>query len=698
MTKKILIDAVFPRETRVIKIDANNNIEDIEYETANKNQIKGNVYLAKVIRVEPSLQAAFIEYGSGKSGFLPFSEISTAYYNIPAAANNVDSSKIEIPEISAEELVEDHLAQEEEQEIDSFDDDTEVQNSESEPLYKKYKIQDVIQRGQVFLVQAQKEERGNKGASFTTYLSLAGKYCVLMPNKPKNNGISRRISSSDERKRLKNIIDKITNTNESLPHSIILRTAAIGRSSYELKKDYDYLVNLWNKISESSAKAKAPAFIHMEEGIIQKTIRDLYDKEVSEILIQGRKALDQAAEFMKNILPTDVANIREYRSKTPIFARYGVEESLMNLYQPVVNLPSGGYIVINPTEALTAIDVNSGKSTNASGIEETAFKTNLEAAREIAKQSRLRDLAGLIVIDFIDMYDSSNRKAVEKTLRDALNPDKAKTQLGSISTFGLFEMSRQRLRASFLESNSTICSHCNGKGVVRAEESNAMLILRTLEDEIYKGSYSQVNIYAHITAILYLINHKRDEIKMIEDKYAIKINLHQENGRGMNSDAFSIEKIRKLDNKNNSDEEKPTAPMVDHSDLFNLPSEVGFDDSVEQQQSNLDTKTNNRFAKKKINKHKSKFNKNDDAPKAEEAPAPIAQQEEVVKSIDNEAQIEELYSESANVIVTETEPEINVDSEEQKKKRRITKKYNPRFRKKHKDTNSNDNEIKQLVV
>jgi ribonuclease E len=685
MTKKILIDAVFPREIRVIKIDSNNNIEEIEYETANKNQIKGNVYLAKVIRVEPSLQAAFIEYGSGKSGFLPFSEISPAYYNIPSE-ELIDTTEVVIEEVE-EHLV--SLESEEDQEIDSLEDEiSEIQNAESEPLYKKYKIQDVIQRGQVFLAQAQKEERGNKGASFTTYVSLAGKYCVLMPNKPKNNGISRRISSSDERKRLKTIIDKITNANDILKHSIILRTAATGRSSYELKKDYDYLINLWNKITESVASAKPPAFIHMEEGIIQKTIRDLYDKEVSEILIHGKKAFEQAAEFMKNILPTDMANIREYRAKTPIFARYGIEEHLMNLYQPVVNLPSGGYIVINPTEALTSIDVNSGKSTAERGIEETAFKTNIEAAKEIAKQARLRDIAGLIVIDFIDMYDSANRKAVEKSLRDALGPDKAKTQLGSISTFGLLEMSRQRLRASFLESNSVICNHCNGKGVVRAEESNAMLILRTLENEIYKGSYSQVNIYAHLAVILYLINHKRDEIKMIEDKYSIRINLYQENSRGMNSDAFSIEKVRKVETKTNPEEERVMTPMVDHSELFNIHSstsiEISDDADVKKNSSEVTPSQNNtKFNKKRINKSRPKFTKDDTtAPK-------ITENEEVTEIVTTIVAVDQQKEEV--ITNTETPEAANDIGNDYRKKRKISKRYNPRFRKKAKDGTENNN-------
>ena len=691
MTKRILIDAVFQKETRVVKLDSKNNIEDIEYETANKNQIKSNVYLAKVIRIEGSLQAAFIEYSDGKSGFLPFSEINPDYYNIPQSDKStpVATDKVDNVDHVGNDVTFTH-EEDNDHEIDKFEDTS----SHDEPLYKRYKIQEVIKKGQIFLVQAQKEERGNKGASFTTYISLAGKYCVLMPNKIKNNGISRRVSSVDERRRLKSIIDKIikSSSEESSAHSIILRTAATGRSSYELKKDYDYLISLWNNIRETVLSAKAPAFIHVEDGIIQKTIRDFYDKEVSEVLVQGRVAYEQALEFMKNILPTDVSNVKQYNAKTPIFTRYGIEDNLMKLYQPIVNLPSGGYIVINPTEALISIDVNSGKSTAEHGIEATALKTNLEAVKEIARQSRIRDLAGLIVIDFIDMYEGSNRKSVEKSLKDHFHSDKAKTQISSISMFGLLEMSRQRLRASFLESNTVICNHCNGKGVVRADESNAMLILRTLENEIYKGSYAIVNIYAHLTAILYLMNYKRVEIKLIEDKYSIKVNLYQENNIGMTSDSFSIEKIKAVDA---SLKPKDAVPAFDSTKLFQITHnspDIEVEDEVVQKKS----------SRRRINKNRPKPPKNlensnsDIAVEEAQKDIPQPQPSEESKVFEDSQIVDKSHSKN--------DDSVEVGSEDKKlaPKRRIARRNNNNRRPKSnvvvKPKNDNDSkEEKQLV-
>ena len=595
MSKRIIIDANFPNETRVALLNSSNNIDDIEYETASKILCKGNIYLAKITWIESSLQAAFINYGNEKSGFLPFSEIHPVYYNIPVSdqqfsLNNL--KEITPPNITSKDLEEkavdnSYISIIDNEEIDINDIeklvdekiqspfDLDAQDIEVEPVnsssdnasQKHYKIQEVIKKGQIVLVQVTKEERGNKGASFTTYISLAGKYCVLMPNKALQNGVSRKISNNDERKRLKHIIMELTTTTsqDKQSASLIVRTAGAGRTTLEIKRDYDYLVRLWNKIRETTLNSSAPCFVHEEDGIIQKTIRDLFDHNVKELIVQGATAYQSALKFMRDIMPTETNKVKEYKNKAPIFTKYNVENQLSKLYQPIVPLSSGGYIVINPTEALTAIDVNSGKATSERNIEETALKTNLEAAREIARQVKLRDLSGLIVIDFIDMYELRNRKIIERSIKEFFSRDKARIQTANLSSFGLLEMSRQRLRPSFLESNSTICSHCNGKGLVRADESNAMLILRTIEHEIFNDKVDVVNIYASGASVIYLLNNKRTEIAAIEQKYNIKLNFNFD--PNSTADSYSIEKIRLP--KNNQDTPEPAKPVLqDTSDIY----------------------------------------------------------------------------------------------------------------------------------
>lgn len=587
MSKKIIIDANFPNETRVALLGHSDNIEDIEYETSIKQQNKGNIYLAKITRVEPSLQAAFIEYGMDKSGFLPFSEIHPNYYNLPQTEKNfpvnefpeiishdiileegdeipltasydplMDSEEIDLKVI--EELVDNKFQSE--FNLEAADDVEIITNIKEENTpHKLHKIQEVIRKNQILLVQVTKEERGNKCASFTTYISLAGKYCVLMPNKSAQNGVSRKISNADERKRLKNIISKIIN-NENVKNisSVIVRTAGKGCTTLDLKKDYNYLVKLWNKIRKTTIKFPAPCFIHAEDSIIRKTIRDMCDHSVKEVIIQGKDAYVAATRFMQDILPSELVKLKEHKNKIPIFTKFQVEEQLSKLYQPVVTLPSGGYIVINPTEALISIDVNSGKSTSEKNIEETALKTNLEAAKEVARQVKLRDLSGLLVVDFIDMSELRNRKIIERSFKEFLSRDRARIQTSHISQFGLLEFSRQRLRSSFLEANSAICSHCNGKGIVRADESNAMLILRTVEDEICEENIDIVNIFANISSIIYLLNSKRREIKFIEEKYNIKLNFYSD--PNATSDNYSIEKIKLL--KKNNVNEAISKPMI----------------------------------------------------------------------------------------------------------------------------------------
>jgi ribonuclease E len=612
---RILIDAVYPDETRVVIYD-NNKIQAFDYETASKKQTKGNIYLARITRVEPSLQAAFVEYGENKHGFLPFSEIHPAYYSVAEEVteeNDVKelSSRIKAitpPEIIAEEelpvvktleedinqevIVQDYnhstedsipvydeYASPESANIDAnppIEDEDESENSDflvddqyefmprRENEYKQHKIQEVIKRNQVILVQVIKEERGNKGASLTSYLSLAGRYCVLMPNSSTQGGISKKISDHEDRKRLKSIIEELT-----LPEgaSVIVRTAGANRSKTDIKRDYDYLVRLWNSIREHTLNSKAPTFIHAEGDLIRRCIRDLYDSSVDEILIQGEKAFQTARDFMKMVIPSHAHKVKLYNGKVPLFCKHQIEEQLGSLYNPTVTLQSGGYIVINPTEALIAIDVNSGRSTSEKNVEETATKTNLEAAREIARQIRLRDLSGLIVVDFIDMSETRNRRTVERALRDAVYNDRAKIQLGYISNFGLLEMSRQRLRPSFLEANTVPCFHCSGKGTVRAAESTAIMMLRTIESEICRGDFEAIHIYATADTVVYILNHKRTDIATIEQRYNIKVLFHTD--IEANTDSFSIERVKR----------------TTHSSKASLTSLTPFEDYIAPEES-----------------------------------------------------------------------------------------------------------------
>ncbi len=594
MSKKIIVDANFPSETRVVLLDKNNNIENLEFSSTNKKQIKGNIYLAKITRIEPSLQAAFVDYGNEKGAFLPFSEIHPDYYQTLSTdkkINTLAGNELSSAEITSEDLAEksantkfhelidnddvdistiEKMIDEKLQSdfnIDAEDDEIEsISRDNEESQHRHYKIQEVLKKGQILLIQATKEERGNKGASMTTFISLAGKYCVLMPNKPSQNGISRKISNAEERKRLKKIINDLVSKTENKSFSVIARTAGAGHTTLEIKKDYDYLAKLWNKIRETTLQSQAPCFIHQEDGIILKTIRDMFDRNVKEIIVQGKQAYTSCIKFMNDILPHEVKSVKEYKSKTPIFTKFGIEDQLIKLYQPVVYLPSGGYIVINPTEALVSIDVNSGKSTSERNVEEMALKTNLEAAKEISRQARLRDLSGLLIIDFIDLNENKNKKILERSLWEYFSKDKARIQTSHISAFGLLEMSRQRLRPSFLEMNSNICSHCSGKGVVRADESNAMLILRTIENEIFNSSYDVVNVFGIASSVIYLLNNKRAEISFVENKYNIKLNFCID--KDATSDSYSIEKV-KLSDKYKALDLDDAPVLQDTSEIYN---------------------------------------------------------------------------------------------------------------------------------
>ncbi|MEQ9487705.1 MAG: Rne/Rng family ribonuclease [Alphaproteobacteria bacterium] len=518
MTKKMLIDAAHPEETRVAIVDGH-RLEEFDYETTTKQQLKGNIYLAKVTRVEPSLQAAFVEYGGNRHGFLAFSEIHPDYYRIPVADredlvedNNGDDDDGADNSSSVEELGGDEGMEEAVQEA-----------ARRRPRLKRhYKIQEVVKRRQVLLVQVIKEERGTKGAALTTYLSMAGRYCVLMPNTSRGGGVSRKITSAQDRKRLKSILSEL-----DLPEgmAVILRTAGGERSKAEIRRDFDYIKKLWDDIRTKTLESTAPALIYEEASLIRRAIRDLYDKEIEEILVAGDESYRVAKDFMKAMIPSHAKKVQPYKDDdgTPLFHRYKIESQLDQVFDPTVLLRSGGSIVMHQTEALVAIDVNSGKSTRERHIEETALKTNLEAAEEVARQLRLRDLAGLIVIDFIDMEENRNQHAVERKLKEALRRDRARIQVGRISPFGLLEMSRQRLRPSILEAMSQPCVTCGGLGHIPSTESAALRVLRSLEEEGLRKRSDDLCVKVPPAVALYILNHKRRTLAEMEEAYDFSV-------------------------------------------------------------------------------------------------------------------------------------------------------------------------------
>jgi len=586
----MLIDARHREETRVAVVTGN-RIEEFDFESAEHKQLKGNIYLAKVTRVEPSLQAAFVDYGGNRHGFLAFAEIHPDYYQIPkedrerllaeeaeaaaeeAALREQEEEESEEPsdimqgseeredevsdfiEIDSDDSVDTiDMSEGEEPDLSANGDESAEENARDDAnsrnnrrrrgrggrnggegrapkasdevrakrmnLRRRYKIQDVIHRRQVLLVQVVKEERGNKGAALTTYLSLAGRYCVLMPNTSHGGGISRKIHSAADRKRLKSIISDLT-----LPSTMgcIIRTAGLARTKPEIKRDFDYLARLWDEIRERTLRGAAPMLIHTDSDLIKRAIRDIYNKDIEEVFVEGPEGYKAAKDFMKLLMPSHAKRVQHYADPVPLFQRYHVEDQLNAMYQPIVQLKSGGYIVINPTEALVSIDINSGRSTKEHGIEATALSTNLEAAREIARQLRLRDMAGLVVIDFIDMEHHSNARKVERAMKEALKHDRARIQVGRISGFGLMEMSRQRLRTGVLEASTRQCPHCEGTGLVRTASSAALSALRLIEEEAAKGNGNQIVLQASQEATIYCLNNKRSELADIEERYHVRI-------------------------------------------------------------------------------------------------------------------------------------------------------------------------------
>jgi ribonuclease E len=527
MTKRMLIDAAHPEETRVVVIN-NGQLEEFEFESSTKKQLKGNIYLAKVTRVEPSLQAAFVDYGGQRHGFLAFSEIHPDYYQIPQADRRMlDEAERQVAEAAegngAAEEAEDGASEAvatdpEEEAAEVFDE----QAKRRSRLLRGYKIQEVIKRRQILLVQVVKEERGNKGAALTTYLSLAGRYSVLMPNTARGGGISRKIANPADRSRLKAIAREL-----EVPEGmgLIIRTAGQERNKLEIRRDYEYSLRLWNDIRERTLQSIAPCTIHEEGALVKRAIRDLYARDVDEVLVEGEEGYRGARKVMSMLTPSRTRRVKLYRDDVPLFHHYGVEERLDALHNPVINLPSGGSVVIHVTEALTAIDVNSGRSTRERNIEETALKTNLEAADEVARQLRLRDIAGLVVIDFIDMADTRNQRIVERRLREQLKVDRARVQLGRISPFGLLELSRQRLRPSFQELSAQPCPTCHGSGAVRSVESAALQVLRAIELEGMKRSAAALAVILPVPVALYVLNQKRDRLIGLEQRYQIKVGV-----------------------------------------------------------------------------------------------------------------------------------------------------------------------------
>src|SRR5215468_9027765 len=658
MANKMLIDATHPEETRVVVLRGN-RVEEFDFESAQRKQLRGNIYLAKVTRVEPSLQAAFVDYGGNRHGFLAFSEIHPDYYRIPVADreallaehaamaaedaasdaeedlaanvradlttagdkdpdgdpangdNGEDESVIaesegdalpllSSPDRLAGPVLEDQGTAAEESGGPAPEADGDAAPEEDDPPYtpltaeadagndapmdaasavepdaapvaevaearapatpvetvggdeaeevrrrrsrpqRRYKIQEVIKRRQIMLVQVTKEERGNKGAALTTYLSLAGRYCVLMPNTGRGGGISRKITSAPDRKRLKSILEEF-----DIPDgmAVIVRTAGSERNKTELRRDYEYLIRLWDEIRELTLQSTAPTLIYEEASLIKRAIRDLYARDIDEVLVEGDEAYKAAKNFMRTLMPSHAKRVQLYKDpEGHLLHRFQVENQLDAIHNPVVQLRSGGYIVINATEALVAIDVNSGRATRERNIEETALKTNVEAAEEIARQLRLRDLAGLIVIDFIDMEEHRNQIAVERRLKEALKNDRARIQVGRISAFGLLEMSRQRLRPSLVETSTQPCPHCGGTGFVRSTESTALYVLRSIEEEGMRRRSAEICVHVPTMVALYILNQKRDSLVQLEARYNLRVLIARDDA--LVPPAFRLERLR----------------------------------------------------------------------------------------------------------------------------------------------------------
>ncbi len=573
MNKRLLIDARQSEETRVITT-TNDLIDDFEYEVHSRRQLKGNIYLARVTRVEPSLQAAFVEYGGNRQGFLAFSEIHPDYYRIP-----VEDKKKLLAEASAKT---DEEIQPNEEDVDDHTDDYNEEELKKikKNLYRNYKIQEVIARRQILLVQVVKEERGTKGAALTTYISIAGRYCVLMPNTPRGGGVSRKIGNITDRKRLKKIVDDL---DVSDGMAVIIRTAGSKRTKTEIKRDFSNSLAIWENVKKLTLESNAPFLIHEEGSLVKRAIRDLYNSEIDEVLVEGSEAYKVCKNYMKAVMPSHSKKVQQYNDdRNPLFQRFKLDSQLQDIFNPRVTLRSGGYLIIDQTEALVAIDVNSGKATRERSIEDTALKTNLEAADEFARQSRLRDLSGLIVIDFIDMEENKNRNLVERKLKEAMRKDRARIQIGEISNFGLLELSRQRLRPSVVENSSELCPQCGGSGRIQSIEVSAIQILRSIEEEGSSDENIGIKVSAHSDLILHILNQKRSQLSEIEMRYNISIDF-------INDDSI-IPPQKKLEIIKNN-------PSTNQEELEIKSNAISIDDEDNQSRKKRTKRTNKRKKK-----------------------------------------------------------------------------------------------------
>ena len=661
MNKKILIDASFKEETRVALLE-DGVLSNFDREVSSVKKIKGNIYLAKVIKVEPSLQAAFINYGSDRHGFLPFSDIHPDYFNIPENKKNdlslvkffntedkdkniklneeetennepieATSDDFEVEQLvkldennepvieNGEPVIENETVEVEKEEIKEENNQQNQNNDNNDfsKVHQQYRIEDVIKDGQYLLVQVLKEERGEKGVAMTTYISLAGKYCVLMGNVEGKGGISKKIENLRDRKILKNILHTI---NPETDKSVIIRTAGVGKKPEEIRKDYIYLVRLWNEMKQLCLKSQAPLFIHSEDDILKRTVREFCDDKIDEIIVEGTEGFKTIKAMVNNIIPEYKLNVKNYTETIPLFYKYNVESQIDDLYLNKINLASGGSIVIDQTEALVAIDVNSGKATKEKSIEETALATNLEAVNEIAKQLRLRDIGGLVVIDFIDMFDNKNKRAVERAMRDATLIDKAKIQIEKLSDLCLMEMSRQRLNSSFLERVSETCPFCEGKGMIRSKGITALSVFRAIKYASRDKNCKVINVSLTPEVAVFITNYKANELIEIENNYGVKIFFNID--KNLNDNKFEIKKRQSL-----TDEEKLNLSLsiqkgklnqvIDKEDFYKADDDDDFEFNencyFEKTNQNSQNKINKQQRKQQIkqkNKESKKENNN----------------------------------------------------------------------------------------
>jgi len=755
MPNKMLIDASHPEETRVVVVRGN-RIEEFDFESQDKKQLKGNIYLARVTRVEPSLQAAFVEYGGNRHGFLAFSEIHPDYYQIPVADRQAllraeaeaaeaedddedgeergrgrrrrrgggrsrgkatDGGKAAAPDdgesaedgdetaslaasvdadVVSEELTADqddrHTEDPEFSNGDDADSDTnggeagpddnevvsvgaedaiEEARERRRPVRRQYKIQEVIKRRQILLVQVVKEERGNKGAALTTYLSLAGRYSVLMPNTARGGGISRKITNAQDRKRLKDVVKDL-----EVPQGmgVILRTAGESRTKAEIKRDYEYLMRLWDNVRTLTLDSTAPALVYEEGSLIKRSVRDLYNKDIDEILVAGDDGYREAKDFMRMLMPSHAKVVQPYRETVPIFARNGIEAQLDRMLQPQVTLKSGGYIIINQTEALVSIDVNSGRSTKEHSIEDTALQTNLEAAEEVARQLRLRDLAGLIVIDFIDMEENRNNRAVEKKMKDCLKNDRARIQVGRISHFGLLEMSRQRIRASVLESTMQPCPHCGGTGHIRSESSVALLVVRAIEEFLLKDARHHITVRTPTSTAIYVLNHKRSTLVDLETRFGLTITIEAD--ETVRSQHYAIFKGAPVERPVVTPPILPAVHEDDSDDDVEIPVVEEEDEEIVAAPSQKPRSEEDGDGQRKRKRRRRRRGGRDrDRRPAEEATSDVA-----AEATDEEELVSEPADDDGDVAPPSAAAETDADADEQPKKRRRGKRGGRRSR------------------